>query len=236
MKTGKIYMGVNVLSEDNLHANIPSEVIQLITTSRHFIVENIKNARRYLRRLDRNFSIDDSQFIEMGKHADLSKEFKSIKNTIETGENVIVLSDAGCSGIADPGAKVAAWAHEQNFYISPMVGPSSILLALMASGFNGQSFIFHGYCPKDRKERQRFLKNLEKQVNTLGQTQIFMDTPFRNLNVLEDIFEILNPDTKICIAANITADSEYIKTVAVRDLETLSPRVEKMPAMFLIGL
>lgn len=229
-------MGVNILSEDNLHANISSEVIKVITTSRHFIVENIKNARRYLRRLDRNFPIDESQFVEMGKHADLSNELKSIKSTIEMGENIIVLSDAGCSGIADPGAKVAAWAHENNFYVSPMVGPSSIILALMASGFNGQSFVFHGYGPKDRKDRQRFLKSLEKQVNTTGQTQIFMDTPFRNLSVLEDIYEILNPETKICIAANLTADSEYIKTVAVRDLEILSPRVEKMPALFLLGL
>jgi 16S rRNA (cytidine1402-2'-O)-methyltransferase len=235
MSQGKIYMGVNILGTEDYNHSIPSDVRQILIDSRFFVVESIKNARRFLRKLDRSFPIDDCQFIEMGKHADFHKETYSINAALKLGQHVVVLSDAGCSGVADPGAQVAAWAHEQNIHVHPLVGPSSIILTLMASGFNGQKFRFNGYLPRERKERQRVLKEFEKLVKANNETQLFMDTPFRNMHVLEDLFEILEPQTLVCVAANITHPDQYIRTVQVAELENLSQKIEKMPIMFAIG-
>ncbi len=235
MKTGTIYMGVNILGTEDYNHSIPPDVRSIMVSSRFFIVENTKNARRFLRKLDREFPIDDCTFLEMGKHADASNTFYQTKKHIEQGNNVVVLSDAGCSGIADPGAKIASWAHENNLFVSPMVGPSSIILTLMASGFNGQKFRFNGYLPKERKDRQRALKDFEKLVKQTNETQLFMDTPFRNMHVLEDMFEVLEPNTMICVAANLTHHNEYIRTIPVSELETLAEKIEKMPMMFAIG-
>lgn len=228
-------MGVNILGTEDYNHSIPPDVRQLLIDSRHFVVENIKNARRFLRKLDRSFPIDDCQFLEMGKHADFFKASQSLLGVVKQGLDIVVLSDAGCSGIADPGAQVAAWAHENNIHVHPLVGPSSIVLTLMASGFNGQRFRFNGYLPRERKERQRALKDFEKLVKSQNETQLFMDTPFRNMHVLEDLFEVLEPNTEICIAANLTHPDQYIKTVRVGALEELSPKIEKMPLMFAIG-
>jgi len=235
MKTGKLYMGVNILGTEDYNHSIPADVRAILIQTRFFIVENIKNARRFLRKLDRDFPIDDSEFFEMGKHAKPSETFIKAKSHISQGNDVVVLSDAGCSGIADPGAKIAAWAHENNIYVSPLVGPSSIILTLMASGFNGQKFRFNGYLPKDRKDRQRTLKDYEKLVKSQNETQLFMDTPFRNMHVLEDLFETLEPNTMVCVAANLTHHDEYVRTVPVSELESLSAKIEKMPIMFAIG-
>lgn len=235
MSQGKVFMGVNILGTEDYDHSIPPDVRQVLINSRIFLVENTKNARRLLRKLDRSFPIDDSQFYEIGKHADLEKHLYELKTVLNRGENLVVLSDAGCAGVADPGAKVAAWAHENNIHVHPLVGPSSIILALMASGFNGQKFRFNGYLPRERKERQRALKDFEKLVKSQNETQLFMDTPFRNMHVLEDMFEILEPQTKVCIAANLTHPDEYVRTVNVSELESLSPKVEKMPLIFAIG-
>jgi len=235
MSQGKIYMGVNILGTEDYNHSIPPDVRQILIDSRFFVVESIKNARRFLRKLDRAFPIDDCQFIEMGKHADFHKEVPALKAALKLEQNIVVLSDAGCSGVADPGAQVAAWAHEQNLHVHPLVGPSSIILTLMASGFNGQKFRFNGYLPRERKERQRVLKEYEKLVKANNETQLFMDTPFRNMHVLEDMFEILEPHTFVCVAANITHPDQYIKTVQVSELENLSQKIEKMPIMFAIG-
>jgi 16S rRNA (cytidine1402-2'-O)-methyltransferase len=235
MKAGKIYMGVNILGTEDYNHSIPPDVRLILIESRFFIVENTKNARRFLRKLDRDFPIDDCTFLEMGKHAETSNTFYQTKKHIDLGHNVVVLSDAGCSGIADPGARIAAWAHEQNIYTSPMVGPSSIVLCLMASGFNGQRFRFNGYLPKERKDRQRVLKDFEKLVKSSNETQLFMDTPFRNLHVLEDLFETLEPNTLVCVAANLTHHNEFVRTLPVSELENLPEKIEKMPLMFAIG-
>jgi 16S rRNA (cytidine1402-2'-O)-methyltransferase len=235
MSQGKIYMGVNILGTEDFDHSIPPDVKQILVISRFFIVESIKNARRFLRKLDRSFPIDESVFFEMGKHVDFQKDIVDIKAIINNGNSLVVLSDAGCSGVADPGAMVASWAHENQIHVHPLVGPSSILLTLMSSGFNGQRFRFHGYLPRERKERQRALKDFEKLVKTQNETQLFMDTPFRNMHVLEDMFEVLEPHTMVCVAANLTHPDQYIKTVRVSDLEGLSPKIEKMPLMFAIG-
>ena len=228
-------MGVNILGTEDYNHSIPPDVRLILIESRFFIVENTKNARRFLRKLDRDFPIDDCTFLEMGKHAETSNTFYQTKKHIDLGHNVVVLSDAGCSGIADPGARIAAWAHEQNIYTSPMVGPSSIVLCLMASGFNGQRFRFNGYLPKERKDRQRVLKDFEKLVKSSNETQLFMDTPFRNLHVLEDLFETLEPNTLVCVAANLTHHNEFVRTLPVSELENLPEKIEKMPLMFAIG-
>lgn len=235
MKTGKLYMGVNILGTEDFNHSIPPDVRLFLIESRFFIVENTKNARRFLRKLDREFPLDDCTFLEMGKHAETSNTFYQTKKHIDLGHNVVVLSDAGCSGIADPGAKIASWAHEQNIHLSPMVGPSSIILTLMASGFNGQRFRFNGYLPKERKDRQRALKDFEKLVKMNNETQLFMDTPFRNMHVLEDMFETLEPNTRVCIAANLTHHNEFVRTLLVSELETLPEKIEKMPLMFALG-
>ena len=235
MSQGKIYMGVNILGTEDYNHSIPPDVRQILIDSRFFVVESVKNARRYLRKLDRTFPIDDCQFIEMGKHADFLKETPYLLAELKREQNIVVLSDAGCSGVADPGAQVAAWAHEQNIHVHPLVGPSSILLTLMASGFNGQKFRFNGYLPRERKERQRALKEFEKLVKATNETQLFMDTPFRNMHVLEDLFETLEPNTYVCVAANITHPDQYIRTIQVSELQQLSQKIEKMPIMFAIG-
>ncbi len=235
MKAGKIYMGVNILGTEDYNHSIPPDVRSILIQSRFFVVENIKNARRYLRKLDREFPIDECIFLEMGKHAKPEETYSKIRNHVQAGENVVVLSDAGCSGIADPGARIAAWAHEQNIYLSPMVGPSSIVLCLMVSGFNGQRFRFNGYLPKERKDRQRVLKDYEKLVKSSNETQLFMDTPFRNMHVLEDLFETLDPNTLVCVAANLTHHNEFVRTLPISELENLPEKIEKMPLMFAIG-
>lgn len=232
---GKIYMGVNILGTEDYNHSIPPDVKQIMLDSRNFVVESTKNARRFLRKLDRSFPIDDCLFIEMGKHAEIHKEYAVLLKKLRSGENIVVISDAGCSGIADPGSQLAHWAHENQIHVHPLVGPSSIVLTLMASGFNGQKFRFNGYLPRDRKERQRSLKDFEKLVKTQNETQLFMDTPFRNMHVLEDMFEVLEPQTLVCVAANLTHPDEYIKTLPVGELESLSQKIEKMPIMFAIG-
>jgi 16S rRNA (cytidine1402-2'-O)-methyltransferase len=235
MKAGKLYMGVNILGTEDYNHSIPPDVRAIMIESRFFVVENIKNARRFLRKLDREFPIDDSIFVEMGKHAKPAETYGKIKSHLAQSQNVVVLSDAGCAGIADPGAKIASWAHENNVHLSPMVGPSSIILTLMASGFNGQRFRFNGYLPKERKDRQRALKDYEKLVKTNNETQLFMDTPFRNMHVFEDLFETLEPNTMVCVAANLTHHNEFVKTLPVSELESLPEKIEKMPIMFAIG-
>lgn len=234
MKHGKLYMAPNTLGSETWQHVIPEEVAAIITSARHFAVEDIKNARRYLRKLDREFPIDDSQFFIINKKSKPEEISKAIK-ILKEGNDLISLSDAGCAGVADPGADLAAMAHEHGIHVTPLVGPSSILLTLMASGFNGQSFRFTGYLPKERKERNRFIKDLEHHVKRTGETQLFMDTPFRNVHVLEDMYEILEPETKICIACDLTLPDGFSMTVAVKDFDKLPAKIDKRPVMFAMG-
>jgi 16S rRNA (cytidine1402-2'-O)-methyltransferase len=154
---------------------------------------------------------------------------------LKSGENVGILSEAGCPGIADPGSVLVALAHEHGIRVAPLVGPSSILLTLIGSGFNGQQFAFHGYLPKDQKERVRKLKDLEAKVRRTGETQLFMDTPFRNMHVLEDLLNELSDDTLLCIATNLTMPDERIHTRTVVDWRENAYDISKVPAMFALG-
>lgn len=234
MATGKLYMAPNTLGTDEWQHVIPTDVASIITAARNFAVEDLKNARRYLRKLDKQFPIDDSNFFIINKKRNPEELSKALQ-TLRNGENVIMLSDAGCAGVADPGAELASLAHENEIPVEPLVGPSSILLTVMASGFNGQAFRFSGYLPKDRKERNRFIKELEYTVKKTGETQLFMDTPFRNVHVLEDMYEVLEPETKICVACDLTSPTGFAMTVCVKDFDKLPAKIDKRPVMFALG-
>ena len=233
-KLGTLYILPNTLGGESISDIIPGDVVKQAISLRHFVVENIKSARRVLRKMDREFPIDESIFIEMNKRSTERDTMKSLQWLI-AGNDVGVISDAGCACVADPGAEIVSLAHSQKIVVIPFVGPSSILLALMGSGFSGQNFSFHGYLPKDRKERIRTLKTYEFESRKKGYTQIFMDTPYRNMNVLEDLLNELADHTQLCIASNITLHNQRIRTMSVEDWRQNAYDLSKSPCVFLIG-
>ncbi|MCR9173904.1 MAG: SAM-dependent methyltransferase [bacterium] len=234
MKKGTIYMLPTMLGGEHAADVIPAEVIQKTIELRCFIVENIKTARRYLRKLDREFPIDDSTFFILNKKTDPA-QFQKFLQPAMKGEDMGIMSEAGCPGVADPGAGVVTVAHSLGIHVKPLVGPSSILLALIGSGFSGQEFAFHGYLPKDRKERIRKLRDFEADTRRTGTTNLFMDTPFRNMNVLEDLLNELNDATMLSIASNITMGDENIQTMSVLDWREKAYDLSKKPTIFSIG-
>ncbi|MDP4636381.1 MAG: SAM-dependent methyltransferase [Crocinitomicaceae bacterium] len=231
---GNIYLIPNTLGGESVNDILPADVQKIATGLRYFAVEEIKSARRLLRKMDRSFPIDDSQFFIINKHTKESELMKILMILIK-GENIGIISEAGCPGVADPGAELVALAHTQNIKIVPLVGPSSILLALMASGFSGQEFSFHGYLPRERKDRIKKLKDFEMDTKRNGKTHIFMDTPFRNMHVLEDMLNDLGDNTQLCIASNVTLLTEQIKTMSIKDWRENAYDIGKIPAIFLIG-
>ncbi len=234
MKTGKLYLIPNTLGGETLQDIIPVDVINQTIALRIFAVEELKSARRLLRKMDREFPIDECTFYALGKHAgvdDLPKILYALRN----GNDVGILSEAGCAGIADPGAEVVAMAHQNNIPVEAMVGPSSILLALISSGFSGQNFSFHGYLPKERKDRVRRLKDMEGDSRRTGATHIFMDTPFRNMHVLDDLLNELADPTLVCIASGLTLLEQSVKTMSVKDWRENAYDLAKIPTLFLIG-
>ncbi len=231
---GNIYLIPNTLGGETVSDILPAEVQKITTSLRYFAVEEIKSARRLLRKMDRTFPIDDSQFFIINKHTKESDLMKILLILIK-GENIGIISEAGCPGVADPGAELIALAHTQNIKIVPMVGPSSILLSLMASGFSGQEFSFHGYLPRERKERIKKLKDFEMDTKRSGKTHIFMDTPFRNMHVLEDMLNDLGDSCQLCIASNVTLLTEQIRTMSVKDWREKAYDIGKIPTIFLIG-
>jgi 16S rRNA (cytidine1402-2'-O)-methyltransferase len=233
-KSGTLYILPNTLGGESISDIIPNEVIEKAISLRYFIVENIKSARRVLRKMDREFPIDDSMFIEMNKRSTEQDSMKCLQWLI-AGNDVGMLSDAGCACVADPGSEIVSLAHSQKIAVIPFVGPSSILLSLMGSGFSGQKFSFHGYLPKDRKERIRTLKTFEFESRKRGYTQIFMDTPYRNMNVLEDLLNELADHTQLCIASNITLHNQRVRTMSVEDWRENAYDLSKSPCVFLIG-
>ena len=234
MATGTIYLIPTTLGGETTNDITPEAVRAQVIELRYFIVESVKSARRYLRKLDRTFPIDDCRFFELNKKTDAGAIYSYIKPAKE-GENIGVLSEAGCPGVADPGAAVVRLAHEENIRVQPFVGPSSILLALMGSGFSGQNFTFHGYLPKERKDRIGAIKKFEGDCFRTGTTHIFMDTPFRNMNVLDDMLNNLTDPTLVCIASNITLPTESIMTMTVKEWRKHAYDLAKKPTMFLIG-
>mgnify|MGYP002512925942 CR=1 FL=1 len=221
---------------DTQHENVlPAYNAQVVSDIRHFVVEEIRTARRFLRRMDREFPIDDCTFFEMGKHADSSR-FAEYLAPIAKGHSVGVISEAGCPAVADPGANVVAIAHRQGLRVIPLSGPSSMIMAVMGSGLNGQSFAFNGYLPVEPAERAKRIKTLESRAWNEGQTQLFIETPFRNRKMFDALLSSLRPATRLCVAAGITTAQEYIRTHTVQEWKrTTLPELKDVPAIFLIG-
>lgn len=234
MAKGAVYLIPNTLGGESLHDILPQDVIEKASSLRNFAVEDIKSARRLLRKMDRSFPIDDSLFVVMNKNTK-GEELGHLLRKLKDGEDVGIISEAGCPGIADPGALLVSIAHEKGFHVKPMVGPSSILLTLIGSGFNGQNFTFNGYLPKDQKERVRRLKDFEQHVRRNSTTQIFMDTPFRNIHVLEDLLNVLHDDTLLCIASNLTLPTERIETMTIAKWRDNAYDIGKINTMFALG-
>ena len=214
---------------------MPAYNREVILGIRHFIVEEVRSARRFLKRVDRDIDIDSLTFYPMGKHADAAL-FASYLRPLEAGEAMGVISEAGCPAVADPGADVVAIAQKKGLRVVPLVGPSSMILAVMASGLNGQSFAFHGYLPIDAAERVKRLKQLEVRAQQEHQTQLFIETPYRNAKLFETLCSTLRPQTRICVAAGRTTDEEWIQTKTVAEWRRQRlPDLSKIPAIFLMG-
>ena len=200
---------------------------------RHFIVEDVRSARRFLKKVDKDIDIDALTFYPLNKHTS-PEAISGYLKPLEEGFSMGVISEAGCPAVADPGADVVAIAQRKGLKVVPLVGPSSIILSVMASGFNGQSFAFNGYLPIEPAERAKKLKQLEQRAYAEHQTQIFIETPYRNNKMVEDILQHCRPQTRLCIAANITCENEYIHTRTVKEWKGHTPDLTKIPCIFLI--
>lgn len=229
-----LYLIPVTLGDTPLQRVLPPYNSEVILSLRHFIVEEVRTARRFLKQVDRNIDIDALTFYPMGKHADAAL-FSRYLEPLRHGESVGVISEAGCPAVADPGADVVAIAQREGLRVVPLVGPSSILLSVMASGFNGQSFAFHGYLPIDSGARSKRLKQLEARAVTEDQTQLFIETPYRNARLFADICAACSPRTRLCVAAGLTTEQEFVRTLPIREWKQCGlPDLGKIPAIFLI--
>ena len=212
---------------------LPEYNRDVILSIRHFVVENVRTARRFLTKVEPAIVIDELSFRELNKHTSPA-EVSDFLRPLAEGHSVGVISEAGCPAIADPGADVVAIAQRKGYPVVPLVGPSSILLSLMASGFNGQSFAFHGYLPIDAAERVAMIKKMESRVYGESQTQLFIETPYRNQRLVEELIRVCRPSTKLCVAADITCADEYIRTRPVKEWAGKLPDLSKRPTIFLL--
>lgn len=230
---GKLYLIPTRLGNNAPLEVLPISVKKIIENVDEYIVENEKTARRFIKKISSKKSQSNLKIHLLNKFTNTS-EIPSYLNACLNNENVGLLSEAGCPGIADPGAEVVKIAHEKHIRVVPLVGPSSILLALMSSGMNGQCFTFNGYLPIDKSERKATLKKLERLSFKEHQAQICIETPYRNNKLLDDICNSLHPETRICVACDITLPTEYIKTKTVRDWKKQNIDLHKRPAIFII--
>ncbi len=228
-----LYLIPVTLGDTSIESVLPSYNKDVILSIKHFIVEDLRSARRFLKKVDRNIDIDTLQFYPLNKHTS-PNDISGYLSPLEAGNSIGVISEAGCPAVADPGADVVSIAQRKGLKVVPLVGPSSIILAVMGSGFNGQSFAFHGYLPVDSAERVKKLKQLEQRVYNEKQTQLFIETPYRNNKMIEDILANCKPQTLLCIAANITCEDEYIVTKSVKDWKGKTPDLAKKPCIFLL--
>lgn len=233
MNKGSLYLIPCSLGESEMNYILPAQVQSIIFSLDEFIVENEKSARKFLKEV--GITIPQSQLIihEIDKHNTLFNYGELLKSC-ETGKNIGLLSEAGVPAVADPGALVVKRAHEKNIRVVPLVGPSSILLALMACGMNGQQFCFHGYLPKDKDALTQKIKFLEKESQQKNQTQIFIETPYRNNQLLSEVLKACDTQTLLCVATDITLASEKIITKKIIDWKKAIPDLSKKPTVFLM--
>jgi 16S rRNA (cytidine1402-2'-O)-methyltransferase len=227
-----LYLTPAVLSENTIPQVIPQNVIHIIHSLRQFIVEDVRTARRFLSKSGHPIPIDQLQFHELNEHTTES-EIASLLPYLQN-EDTGLMSEAGVPAVADPGAALVRLAHANSIRVIPLVGPSSILMALMASGLNGQTFAFVGYLPVKQNERKERLRALEVRSACERQTQIFIETPYRNMQLLEDILQTCRPVTMLTIAADITGEKEFILTQSIRQWKKQIPELDKIPAVFLL--
>lgn len=229
MPKGNIYLVPTVLHEEALHT-IPNYVHEITKATEIFFVEDERTARRYLRKSGYKKDFDEIIMLRIDEN-----NISECINFLLRGKDVAILSEAGVPTVADPGADIVKLAHQADIRVIPLIGPSSILLALMASGFNGQQFSFKGYLPIKSNERKAAIKQLEQKLLQTGETQIFIETPYRNNALIEDVIEVCNKNTLFCIAANLTGPDEFVKTKNIAEWKQQKPHLEKIPAIFLLG-
>ncbi|WP_299536364.1 SAM-dependent methyltransferase [Ulvibacterium sp.] len=230
---GKLYLIPSTLGDIAPLEVLPISIKQVIEEINHYVVENEKSARRFIKKLSPRKSQSNLRIQVLNKYTD-SQEIPGFLIPCLEGLDIGVLSEAGCPGIADPGAEVVRIAHDKNIQVIPLIGPSSILLAMMASGFNGQNFAFNGYLPIDAPERKKEIKRLERLSMEKGQSQIFIETPYRNDKLLSELLRSLSINTRLCIAADITLPTEFILTRPVRDWKKNRVELHKRPTIFII--
>lgn len=233
MSYGKIYLFPSSLAPVPVTEVLPQRNIELISSVRYFVVEELRTARRFLKACDRSIDIDSLHFEVLNEHTPAEAVEAMLSPALE-GNDIGVISEAGCPAVADPGADLVAAAQRRGLTVVPLVGPSSILMSLMASGFNGQSFAFTGYLPIDSARRSATLKQMERDIRTRRQTQIFIETPYRNNKLIAELASTLPPEMLLCVAADITAPAESIITMPLRRWRTASYDYAKRPAIFLL--
>lgn len=228
-----LYLLPVTLGDTPVEQVLPAYNKEIILGIKHFIVEDVRSARRFLKKVEASINIDELTFYPLNKHTS-PDDLSGYLRPLQEGHSMGVISEAGCPAVADPGADVVAMAQRKNLKVVPLVGPSSIILSVMGSGFNGQSFAFHGYLPIEAADRIKRLKELEGRIYSENQTQLFIETPYRNNKMMEDIVKTCRPQTKLCIAANITCEGEYIHTKTIREWKGHLPDLTKVPCIFLI--
>ena len=228
-----LYLIPVTLGDTPLDKVLPAYNKEVILQIKHFIVEEVRTARRFLKKVESSIDIDSLTFYPLNKHTQAT-DIAGYLKPLMAGEPMGVISEAGCPAVADPGADVVAIAQCRGLKVVPLVGPSSILLSVMASGFNGQSFAFHGYLPIEQGERTKRIKMLEQRSYAENQTQLFIETPYRNRRLLEELIQTCRPQTRLCIACNVTCEDEYICTKSIKEWKGHLPDLEKRPCIFLI--
>jgi len=233
MEKGEIFLIPTILSDGQLNT-LPPAVSAVISKLDYFIVENERTARRFISALNLGLVISELEFIRIDKNSSSADVSRAIEPVL-SGRSAGVMSEAGCPGIADPGSRIVACAHKHHLRVIPVPGPSSIFLALMASGFNGQHFTFHGYLPIDAKQRTEAIRRIEQLSRNEGSTHIFIETPYRNKQLLESVLSVCNSNTKLCIARDLTGPAEWIHSAPVGQWKGDIPELHKIPAVFLLS-
>lgn len=230
---GVLYLVPVPLGETALRSVLPDINLSIISRIKHFIVENERSARRFLKKCDKNIDINSLDFSVLDEHSD-PRDVESMLVPMERGEDIAVISEAGCPAVADPGALAVAEAQRKGYKVVPLVGPSSILLSLMASGFNGQRFAFLGYLPVDSEKRRKSFKEMTQRIEKQRETQIFIETPYRNNRLLDEICKYIPGQFRLCVASNLTCEDEKISTKSIREWSATKENYDKKPTIFLL--
>lgn len=232
MNKGKLYLIPNIIADETQSSVIPAHVREALPSIQYFLAEDVRTARRYLSSLKIYSTIESLHFEVLNKETP-ETALAMLMKPIKEGHDVGVISESGCPGVADPGALAVKYAHENNIQVVPLVGPSSLLLSLMASGLNGQQFAFQGYLPIDAKEAMQKIKDLERESKAKNQTQIFIETPYRNNSVFDHLLKNLQPETRLTVALDVTGKQELIRTLKVEQWKKQKESWPKTPAVFL---